>query len=213
MEKKYQIIYIWSFIIISGVILLLLYTPLGGDIHYAAYREQNRYAVSPGVNYERQIGAMSGVNAGGNGSYGYSAAPSPYNSETFRAISAGGISTSSSINAGQGGVSGGITTLSSRTKTSGGGSGSGGGIGISGVGGRKSTEVSNTFASGGGIGGSLVNTTGTNTGGVMQRGTNDEGDPLDPGGDPGGNPLPIGNEMGILTLMAGLFAIYKWLKK
>jgi hypothetical protein len=47
----------------------------------------------------------------------------------------------------------------------------------------------------------------------MQRGTNDEGDPLDPGGDPGGNPLPIGNEMGILTLMAGLFAIYKWLKK
>jgi hypothetical protein len=213
MEKKYQIIYIWSFIIISGVILLLLYTPLGGDIHYAAYKEQNRYAVSPGVNYERQIGAMSGVNAGGDGSYGYTAAASPYNSETFRAISAGGISTSSSINARQGGAGGGISTLSSRTKTSGGGSGSGGGIGISGVGGRKSTEVSNTFASGGGIGGSLVNTTGTNTGGVMQRGTNDEGDPLDPGGDPGGNPLPIGNEMGILTLMAGLFAIYKWLKK
>ena len=212
MEKKYQIIYIWSFIIISGVILLLLYTPLGGDIHYAAYREQNRYAVSPGVNYERQIGAMSGVNAGNNGSYGYSAAPSPYNSESFRAISSGGISTSSSIRSSSGGVGGGITTLSSRTRTSGGGSGSGGSMGI-GVGGRKSTEVSNTFASGGGIGGSIVNTTGTNTGGVMQRGTTGEDDPLDPGGDPGGNPLPIGNEMGILTLMAGLFAIYKWFKK
>lgn len=212
MEKKYQIIYIWSFIIISGVILLLLYTPLGGDLHYAAYREQNRYVVSPGVNYERQIGAMSGISSGSDGSYGYSAAPSPYSSESFQSISGTGINTSSSIRTSSGYGGGGITTLSSRTRSNAGG-GASGGLGISGVGGRKSTEVANTFSGGGNIGGSLVNNTGTNTGGVMQRGTTAEDDPLDPGGDPTGNPLPLGDEMGILILFAGLFALYKWLKK
>ena len=33
MEKKYQTIYVLSFVIVAGFILLLLYTPLGGGLH------------------------------------------------------------------------------------------------------------------------------------------------------------------------------------
>jgi hypothetical protein len=206
MEKKYQIIYIWSFIIISGIVLLLLYTPLGGDIHYAAYNEQDRYSVSPGVNYSSQIGSLSNGGSGGNSSYGYYSAPSQYSSPTFQGTSSASSSSLNSVKSTNGYSSSGITTRSSKTKT-----GSGGGSSASGVLGMsksKESEVNNTFNGGSGFGGTLVNT--TQTPNVIQRGTTEDGDPLDPGGDPTGNPLPIGNELGVLFSLALIFSIYKW---
>lgn len=208
MEKKYQIIYIWSFIIISGIVLLLLYTPLGGDLHYAAYNEQNRYAVSPGVNYSSQIGSLSGSNSGSSSSYGYYTAPSPYASQSFQSISSANTTSGSSIGSGNGYNSSGLTTRSARAKSGEGSGGSSSGFSGMTVGGKR-TEVNNTFSSGSGIGGSLTNTT-TGTSTVIQRGATEEGDPLDPGGDPTGDPLPIGNELGILLFFVLIFSVYKW---
>jgi hypothetical protein len=54
MEKKYQIIYIWSFIIISGLILLMLYTPLGGRLHQSIGNRSE--IITPSVDFGGQIG-------------------------------------------------------------------------------------------------------------------------------------------------------------
>jgi hypothetical protein len=215
MEKKYQIIYIWSFIIVSGIILLLLYTPLGGDLHYAAYNEQGRYNVAPGVNYSSQVGGFSGGTSSG-GSYNYSPSVSAYTSPNYKAISSANYSTATNFGS-SASYSGGGLALPNRTVSGGGGAGSSG-MGMMAVGGgrKSSNEVSNAFSGGGSMGGSLFNTTTLADGGVMQKGTNDEDDPppvnpLDPGGDPTNPPLPLGDDIKILLLFGVVFAFYKWL--
>jgi hypothetical protein len=55
MEKKYQKLYIWSFIIISGIILAMLYTPLGGNLHDSTFGSYDNYT-TPGVNFHGKIG-------------------------------------------------------------------------------------------------------------------------------------------------------------
>ncbi len=209
MEKKYQIIYIWSFIIISGIILLLLYTPLGGDLHYAAYSEQSRYAVSPGVNFDRQVGNFSGGSSSG-GSYNYAPSQQAYVSPSFQNGGGSNFSGGNSLN-NNSNYSGGNLALSSNKIKSFGASSSGGAVGGMAAVSRKSgTEVNSTL-SGGGVDGSLFNSTAINDGGVMQR-AGEEDPPLDPGGDPTQPPLPIGNEIGALLFFAGIFTIYKWLR-
>jgi len=218
MEKKYQIIYIWSFLIISGIILLLLYTPLGGDLHYAAYNEQGRYNVAPGVNFSSQVGGFSGASSSG-GSYNYSPTISAYKSPNYNAVGGANYSYSSSSTGFANSASysgGGGLALPNRAVSSGGGGGSSGGgmMAVSGGGRRSSNEVSNTFSGGGSLGGSLFNTTTLADGGVLQKGTEDEEDPLDPSGDPVEPPLgmPLGDEMWTLLFIALIFAFYKWLR-
>jgi hypothetical protein len=211
MEKKYRIIYIWSFLIISGIVLLLLYTPLGGDLHYAAYSEQNRYAVAPGVNYQSQVGSLSS----GGSSAGYSSPlPSAYMSESYKngtlanasyTTSSGFNTTSNSYSAGSG-----ISMRNSKSAKNE-QTGSGSAFTLGGVGKKSGSEISNQSSVGGGLGGSLNSTT-TSTGGVMQRGAADEGDPLDPGGDPTGDPLPLNGEWFMILLAIGYTAL-KILKK
>jgi len=217
MEKKYQIIYIWSFLIISGIILLLLYTPLGGDLHYAAYSEQGRYNVAPGVNYSSQIGGFSGASTSG-GSYSYSPSVSAYTSPSFKVSSGANYSTTTFGNSASYGGGGGLALPNKTISSSGGSAGGSSGMGMMAAGGggrRSSNEVSNSFSGGGSLGGSLFNTTNLADGGVMQKGDEDDpppsGDPVDPGGEPTGDPLPIGNELGILLLLASVFSIYKWM--
>ncbi len=212
MEKKYQIMYIWSFIIISGIILLLLYTPMGGKLHYAAYSEQDRYSVAPGVNYSSQVSGFSGGSSTG-GTYNYSVpTQSAYTSPSYSA-SGGGYATSTNYgSASYGGAGGGITLTTKAISSSGGGGGGGAGFGaMAGGGGRSSNQVSNTFTGGGSMGGNLFNNTMIADGGVMQKGTNDEDDPLDAGGDPTGTELPLDNELVILLILSAIFALYKWL--
>lgn len=206
MEKKYQIIYIWSFIIISGIVLLLLYTPLGGDIHYAAYSEQDRYVVSPGVNYSNQIGSLSNGSSGNSSGYGYYSSPSQYSSESFKGVSSSVNSTSGkSFNSNSGFNSTGLSLKNGKNKTGSGG-GEGSAIGVSGVS-RRSSVNENTFANN--LGGTMLTTTNSSTGTVMQRGTQNEEDPLDPGGDPGGNPLPLDNELIVLMVIAMVYLLSK----
>jgi hypothetical protein len=78
---------------------------------------------------------------------------------------------------------------------------------------QSSNEVSNTFSGGGDLGGSLFNTTTLADGGIMQKGTEDEENPLDPGDDPSGDPLPLGDDLGILMLIASIFVLYIRFKK
>ena len=189
----------------------MLYTPLGGDLHYAAYREQHRYALAPGVNYSSQVGGFSGGSSSGS-STNYSPSTNAYVSPSFMATNGVNYSTSTNFG-GASNYGGGGLTLQNKTITSGGGA-SGSGMMALGGGRKSSNGVSNTFSGGGTMGGSLFNTTTLADGGVMQRGTEDEeDDPLDPGNEPGGGALgmPLNNELGILILLASLFAIYKWL--
>jgi len=209
MEKKYQIMYTWSFIIISGIILLLLYTPMGGKLHYAAYSEQGRYAVAPGVNYSSQVSGFSGGSSTG-GSYNYSVpSQSAYTSPSYNASGGGSYATSSNYGSASYSGGGGGITLTTKAISSGVGGG-GAGFGAIAGGGGGSNQVSNT-SSGGDMGGNLFNNTMIADGGVMQKGTNDEDDPVDPAGDPLGDPLPLDNELVILLLFSAFFALYKWL--
>jgi|GEM_PF-2552265 len=219
MEKKYQIIYIWSFLIISGIILLLLYTPLGGDLHYAAYNEQGRYNVAPGVNFSSQVSGFSGSSSSG-GSYNYTPTISEYRSPGYSIGASGGNYSTSTGIGNSGSYSGGGITLSNKSVSGSGGAGGSSGGGMMAVGGgrRSSSGVSGTFSGGGSIGGSLFNTTTTADGGVLQR-AGDEDPPVIPNSDPGveyelGSPLgmPLGNEMWSLLFIAFIFTFYKWLR-
>lgn len=211
MEKKYQIIYIWSFLIISGIILLLLYTPLGGDLHYAAYNEQGRYNVAPGVNYSSQIGGFSGGSSSG-GSYNYSPTVSAYKSTTYNVVGTG-ANYSSATNFGSSASysGGGGIALSNKSISGSGGSGGSGMMAVGGGSRGSSNGGSNNFSGGGVLGGSLFNSTTLADGGVMQKGTQGTEGPLDPGNEPLEDPLPIGDELGILMLLVSLFTFYKWL--
>ncbi|MDD3077864.1 MAG: hypothetical protein PHH37_02010 [Paludibacter sp.] len=55
MEKKYQIIYIWSFIIIGAIILILLYTPTGGNISKTNSINNSNIIINPTVDFESGI--------------------------------------------------------------------------------------------------------------------------------------------------------------
>ncbi|OIP84316.1 MAG: hypothetical protein AUK44_02975 [Porphyromonadaceae bacterium CG2_30_38_12] len=207
MEKKYQIIYIWAFIIVSGIVLLLLYTPLGGNLHYAAYNDQYRYMVAPGVDASHQIGAsFSGPSA--SRSYNYSIPSIAYTSPSFKAGSGSFTTRSSPSNFSSGYSAGGGFTLSSNRSFSAGGSGGGSGLGLLAVGGGNSSDGDNNGSVGGFGGGFNPGSSNTT---VMQRGTSGIDDELDPGGDPTSPPLglPLGNELYVLLFFAASYILFK----
>lgn len=211
MERKYQIIYIWSFIIISGIVLLLLYTPLGGNLHYAAYSEESRYNVAPGVNYQTQVGGFSAGSSSGSTN---SAAPQAYVSESFRNGSVGGgfSSMGSTSNSSSSYGASAATSINTSRSSNGASSGGLGGGGMLAVGSRGSKSASGSVG-GGGLGGGSVPFS-SNSGTVMQKATTAGEDALDPGGDENlGNALgaPLTDELLVLMVLISIFAFYKWL--
>lgn len=58
-------IYIWSFIILAGIILLVLYTPMGGRWYYAG--DKISYNIQPGVNFQQNIMNSPGFSSSAGG--------------------------------------------------------------------------------------------------------------------------------------------------
>lgn len=209
MGRKYQIIYIWSFIIVSGVVLLLLYTPMGGNLHKAAYGEKNRYMVAPGVNYQTQVGDFKGAYSSGSGG----GQTEVYMSDNYRN---GSLGNNTSVIGGTNGIStgngfGGGSATSGGTRGSKGSDLSGGGFGgmTLAMGGGTSSSSS------GGGGGMPFSSSGSSS--VMQRatdGTTADDTNTDPGGEDGlGDPLPLKDDLIVLTLISVIYAFYRFKKK
>lgn len=210
MERKYQIIYIWSFIIVSGVVLLLLYTPMGGDLHKAAYGERYRYMVAPGVNYQTQVGEFNGAYSSGSGG----GQAEVYMSDNYRNGSLGNntsvIGGSSVVSTGNG--FGGGSTYSGVSRNPKGSDMSGGGFG--GITLAMGGGTSSSSSSGGG-GGVPFSSSGSSS--VMQRatdGTTVDDTNTDPGGEENlGDPLPLKDDLIVLTLISVIYAFYRFKKK
>ena len=213
MEKKYQKLYIWSFIIISGLVLAMLYTPLGGNLHNSTYGNYDNYT-TPGVNFNGRIGnAPKGGRATQARNYNDEI---PVNSgSTYSVLSkpvvVGNNGSTSHSNLQNGNYQTGKLGSSKSNDGLAGGSGSGSGM-IALGGGRSGGSTSG--ATGSYSGGGLFSSTSPSatTEGVMQKGTTNFGDELaDPGGgDPTGNPIPAGDGFKVLILFGLLYGYFKY---
>jgi len=207
MEKKYQIVYIWSFIIISSVILLLLYTPLGGGLHQSITTNNvvvnptidfggkianspknlrsNYQPVNSNVEYESQEGnnikSISNVSSGSGISQNYSSGQSTLRSS----------SSSKPISNSDGSISANMV-LSSRSASSQDGT-------------VASANLSQPFTE------SSVSQSST---AVIQKASNANPTIADPGGDPIGDPIPVGDGLiFLLVLSLGYVGFKHWKKK
>lgn len=212
MERKYQIIFIWSFIIISGIVLLLLYTPLGGNLHYAATGDEYRYYVAPGVNYQTQVGSFSSnINTRKDKeliSQNYIPQMSTgLGSDEFNHLSS---STNSSLNSSYNNYKS-VNQVSKSTQGVGIGAGSVVGANVL-AGGSRSISSSVVKANEANNGGGMPFSSYNNS--VMQKatdGTDGTDDTADPGGDPNGPPLPLNDELAVMLVLISFFTFYKWL--
>lgn len=212
MEKKYQKLYIWSFIIISGIILTMLYTPLGGNLHSSAYGDYNNYS-SPGVNFNGGIGNAP-KNARTTNTRNYNDAVPVSSGSGYSALSkpviSGNTGSSSHSNLQGGNYQGsGLNALKSNNTQTG---GSAGGTGMIAIGGGGRSGGGN--GGGGGFSGGGLFSTATpssTSGGIMQKASNDLEDLADPGGgDPVGDPIPVGDGFYILILFVMLYGFFRY---
>ncbi|MBN2766164.1 MAG: hypothetical protein JXR27_07285 [Paludibacteraceae bacterium] len=212
MEKKYQKLYIWSFIIISGIILLMLYTPLGGDLHNSTYGNYDNYS-SPGVNFNGRInnapksGRANSTqtynnNIPTNSGSGYSALSSPI---------VAGNGSSGSHSGTQNGHYSARNLNSSNNRPTGTGSGIGG-TGMIALGGNRGGGSGSSTGGGSFGGGGMFSsaTPSSMTEGVMQKNDGFEESPIaDPGGgDPVGDPIPVGEGIYILLMLGIIYTYY-----
>lgn len=208
MDRRLRKIYVWSFMIVAGIVLALLYTPMGGRLYYSS----NGSAVKttyPGVNFQEKIvnprgssvpyssgSTQSDLNIGQNNtlpSSGFSLSGSDISQNISRNYSSGGaklpessraFTTTNSENQGSGVVG----LIASRTRNS----------GIS-----ESGDASNY--------GSLtenIDLTSNNT--QPEKVGGSSGSITDPGGDPDENTMiPVGGNEFYLALMALVYLLIK----
>lgn len=207
MEKKYQIIYIWSFIIVSCIILLLLYTPLGGDLHQTS--SSNYGVVNTTVDFGGGIAnsPKSKVNqyrlkddiyinrSSDSRAYSQSnfASSGPSVGENTPANYAVGLKSNKGLQSTKGSGAGGGNSVFSKSSASSGEVKAGGGVVVS------------PFSS---------STPSSSSGTVIQKATNDVTNLSDPGGeDPTGDPLPVGDGMYIMIILVAVYVLRIFLKK
>lgn len=209
MDKKYQLIYIWAFILVLGIILILLYTPLGGNLYTATSGEQNKQNIAPGVNYQTQIGSLGNTASKNHSSNTYNA---PYFSDAFRS---GALTTNTNnqtfTNSNFGGSIGtsGSSNAGNNTRATGASAGSGALIAFSPI-----SSQSNNATSGENFlfGSSITSTYSTSDNGIVQRAPHNEEDPHDPGGDPIGDPLPLGADLILVLIGVAYYGKRFWVK-
>lgn len=202
MEKKYQILYIWSIIIVAGIVLLLLYTPIGGSLHQSNdisyYRYNNgvdfgrkitnsprtRY-VQPNVESEEEIKSnidlpkfkSTGIKK--NRINSNNVEPTAYNIDKISKPEEAG-------NQGAGTFSNSFFVTKGAKNN---------GLNSSFQGNIQKNEL-------------FANENNANTS-VMQKGTNETSNTSDPGGDPSDNPIPVGNGFPVLLLLSSIYFICK----
>lgn len=199
MKNKHQIVYIWSFIILASFILLLLYTPLGGGLKQPSpkvFRTMNRSVQfsggitnSPRIKSSQQnIGTENEIlSASDLPSYARKTSvkrSSPKNqTSTYAVVSK-------------------TTPNSNSTSGMGGGSYMIGGKGSPNSSGNSySSNLSQPFSE------QAINNP------PMRKTLGVDESVADPGGDPTGAPLPVGDGIPVLIAFAFLFGFYKYKKK
>jgi hypothetical protein len=208
MEKKYQKLYIWSFIIVSGIILMLLYTPLGGNLHKSTYAYQEYNNTS--VNFGGRI-----ANAPKRGKYNQSSNNDAININRsgYSVLSKPIVSPSGSSSSFNSTANYQPSNKSELSNTGGSGAPGNGMMAL----GSKGGSGNSGSGSVGGVGGGLFSSgnSSNSSGGVMQKGTQAGFTPADPGGSDDeeedlGGPLPVGNGLYFLLFMALIYGLFKF---
>ncbi len=201
MEKKYQILYIWSFIIVAGIILLLLYTPIGGSLHQS--NDISYYRYNTGVDFGGKISNSPRIKAA---QPGVESEEEIKNNIELPKFKASGIR-KNRINSTYNDPDYSIDKMTKPEDAYNQGGGNFPNPFFVNKGGRNngtnSTFQGNTPKNG------LFAYENTNNNSVLQKSTNETSNNSDPGGDPNGNPIPVGNEFPVLLLLASSYFIYK----
>ena len=202
MKNKNQIIYIWSFIILAGFILLLLYTPLGGGLKQPStkvYKTMNKsvqfsaaIANSPKIKTsQHKIGTETEILAATDLPKYTRKTKVRRNRpkkqpSTYTVISK--TSKNSKSNSASG-IGGSLTLIGSKESSSSGGNGNG-----------YASNIRQPFSN-----------ESLNTNPIRKSPMDDLGvSKHDPGGDPKGKPLPVGDGIPFLMASAILYSFYKY---
>lgn len=188
---------------------MLLYTPLGGNLHKSTYAYQEYNNTS--VNFGGRI-----ANAPKRGKYGNSSnndAVNINNKSGYSALSRPIVSPSGSSSSFNSSAHYQPSSLNkSELSNSGSGAGGNGMMAL----GSKGGSGNSGSGSGGGVGGGLFSSdnSSNSSGGVMQKGTQAGFTPADPGGsgeedEDLGAPLPVGNGLYFLLFMALIYSLFK----
>ena len=198
MKRKQQAIFIWSFIIIASFVLALLYTPLGGNLHSAVNAGHQNFP--SGVSFGGKIGNSPRIKASqpyiktedeiksNNTKYAQnikSSSSKNYSQETTSPYAVSGKTIADTQTPASSGNSGTLFAAASTGK----GKGSTLESGIASANQPFSSEIENSSA-------------------VMQRADQATGDLSDPGGGHPGAPIPVGDGIPFLLILATLYFFY-----
>ena len=200
MKRKQQAIFIWSFIIIASFVLALLYTPLGGNLHSAVNAGHQNF--TSGVSFGGKIGNSPRIKA----SQPYIKTEDEIKSNNNYPKNAQNIKSSSSKNYSQETTSSyavsGKTIADTQTPASNGNSGALFAAASTGKG--KGSTLESGIASANQPFSSEIE----NSSAVMQRAGQATGDLADPGGSDPGAPIPVGDGIPFLLILATLYFFY-----
>ena len=198
MKRKQQAIFIWSFIIIASFVLALLYTPLGGNLHSAVNAGHQNF--TSGVSFGGKIGNSPRIKASqpyiktedeiksNNTKYAQnikSSSSKNYSQETTSPYAVSGKTIADTQTPASSGNSGTLFAAASTGK----GKGSTLESGIASANLPFSSEIENSSA-------------------VMQRADQATGKVSDPGGGHPGAPIPVGDGIPFLLILATLYFFY-----
>jgi hypothetical protein len=199
-KKKLVWILVWAVLFIA-----VLYSPIGSPDLYTSkyyYTEYQSVTLNEGT-----IPNASKIKS--SQEYNDDAPELPDISESLHANYAAGNYSSTPVSTSQGSYYGGGQTLSYQNNNSS-GSGSGGGSFV--VSGRSgSSAASSGFSMTSGITTlSLTsNLNATTPKQMTTASTEDDGGGTDPGGDPTGNPIPVGDGWGLFVVFGACYAVFK----
>ena len=200
MKRKQQAIFIWSFIIIASFVLALLYTPLGGNLHSAVNAGHQNF--TSGVSFGGKIGNSPRIKA----SQPYIKTEDEIKSNNNYPKYAQNIKSSSSKNYSQETTSpyavSGKTIADTQTPASSGNSGTLFAAASTGKG--KGSTLESGIASANQPFSSEIE----NSSAVMQRADQATGKVADPGGGQPGAPIPVGDGIPFLLILATLYFFY-----
>ena len=199
MKRKQQVIFIWSFIIIASFVLALLYTPLGGNLHSAVNAGHQNF--TSGVSFSGKISNSPRIKA----SQPYIKAEDEIKSNNDYSKYSQNIKRNSSKSQSQ--VATGTYAASNKTisdsQTPAGGN-SGTLFAAARINKGKGSKLESGIASANQPFSSEIE----NSSAVMQRADQATGKVADPGGGQPGAPIPVGDGIPFLLILATLYFFY-----
>ncbi len=199
MKRKQQVIFIWSFIIIASFVLALLYTPLGGNLHSAVNAGHQNF--TSGVSFGGKISNSPRIKA----SQPYIKAEDEIKSNNNYPKYSQNIKRNSSKSQGQIATSTydvSNKTISDSQPPAGGNSGTL--FAAARINKGKGSKLESGIASANQPFSSEIE----NSSAVMQRAGQATGDLADPGGGDPGAPIPVGDGIPFLLILATIYFFY-----